>query len=179
MRREAITLLARIVPAAATVARAMRKLGLVALGAAATIAVVVVVRWTPGSGEDWAALAVLCVLLAVPPGFVLAFSLVLGEVVELPDKLRSYPGTIREHAEQLSAIARKVQTRERPAWRRLPRSTWQLALLIRSARDLLAPHAPLLPLLSLPFLIATLISTLLVPILIVAALVLLLVAAAT
>jgi membrane protein implicated in regulation of membrane protease activity len=67
--------------------------------------------------------------------------------------------------------------RERPAWRRLPGSIWRLAMLVRSARDLLAPHAPLLPLLSGPFLIATLVSALLVPVA-VAALVVLLAAAA-
>ena len=51
-------------------------------------------------------------------------------------------------------------------------------MLVRSARDLLAPHAPLLPLTSVPFLIATLVSALLVPVLVIAALVVLLAAAA-
>jgi hypothetical protein len=60
----------------------------------------------------------------------------------------------------------------------LPGSTWRLATLVRSARDLLAPHAPLLPLLSVPFLIATLVSALLVPLVVVAALVVLVAAAA-
>ena len=178
MRRDAAGALRRILPLAAAVGRGVRTLGLVGLGAAAAIALAVLVRWMPSDGEDWAGLVVLCVLLAIPPAVLLAFSLVLGEVVELPDKLRSYPGTMREHAGELRAIAHDAQARERPAWRRLPGSTWRLATLVRSARDLLAPHAPLLPLLSVPFLVATLVSALLVPVVVVAALVVILLAAA-
>lgn len=179
MRREAVAILGRIVPLADAVRRGMRTLGLVGLGAAATVVLVVLLRWTPSGREDWAALVVLCVVLAVPPGVLLAFSLVLREVVEVPEKLRGYPGTAREHAEELQALARDARARERPAWRRLPGSTWRLATLVRSARDLLAPHAPLLPLLSVPFLVATLLSVLVVPLLVVAALAVVLAAAAT
>jgi hypothetical protein len=178
MRRDAVSVLRRILPLAAAVGRGVRRLGVVGLGAAVAIALVVLVRWTPGDREDWAGFVVLCVLLAVPPAVLLAFSLVLGEVVELPDKLRSYPGTTREHAAELRAIAHDAQVRGRPAWRRLPGSTWRLATLVRSARDLLAPHAPLLPLLSVPFLVATFVSALLVPVAVLAALVVLLAAAA-
>jgi hypothetical protein len=123
MRRDAVGVLARILPLAAAVGRGVRTLGLVGLGAAAAIALIVLLRWRPSDGEEWAGLVVLCVLLAVPPVVLLAFSLVLGEVVELPDKLRRYPGTMREHAEELRAIAHEAQARERPAWRRLPGST--------------------------------------------------------
>jgi hypothetical protein len=178
MRRDAVSLLRRILPLAAAVGRGVRRLGVVGLGAAAAIALIVLVRWTPGDREDWAGFVVLCVLLVVPPAVLLALSIVLGQVVELPEKLRSYPGTTREHVAELRAIARDAQGRERPAWRRLPGSTWRLASLVRSARDLLAPHAPLLPLLSVPFLIATLVSALLVPLVVVAALVVLVAAAA-
>jgi hypothetical protein len=178
MRRDPVSILGRILPLAAAVGRGVRTLGFVGLGATVAIALVVLVRWTPGDGEDWAGFAVLCVLLAIPAAVLLAFSFVLGEVVELPDKLRSYPGTTREHASELRAIAQDAQRRERPAWRRLPGSTWRLATLVRSARDLLAPHAPLLPLFSVPFLLATLVSAFVVPVVAVAALVVLLAAAA-
>jgi hypothetical protein len=177
-RRDVVSVLRRILPLAAAVGRGVRTLGVVGLGAAVAIALVVLVRWTPGDREDWAGFVVLCVLLVAPPAVLLALSIVLGQVVELPDKLRSYPGTTREHVAELRAIAHDAQGRERPAWRRLPGSTWRLATLVRSARDLLAPHAPLVPLLSVPFLIATLVSALLVPLVVVAALVVLLAAAA-
>jgi hypothetical protein len=178
MRRDAVSVLRRILPLAAAVGRGVRRLGVVGLGAAAAIALIVLVRWTPGNREDWAGFVVLCVLLVVPPAVLLALSIVLGQVVELPDKLRSYPGTTREHVAELRAIAHDAQERERPAWRRLPGSTWRLARLVRSARELLAPHAALLPLLSVPFLIVTLVSALLVPLVVIAALVVLVAAAA-
>ena len=89
MRAEAVGVLGRILPLAVAVGRGVRTLGLVGLAAAAAIALVVLVRWTPNDGEEWAGFAVLCVLLALPPAVLLAFSLVLGEVVELPDKVRS------------------------------------------------------------------------------------------
>ena len=178
MRREAVSVLGRILPLAAAIGRAVRTLGLVGLAAAVAIALVVLVRWTPGDGADWAGFVVLCLLLVVPLAVLLAFLLVLRGVMELPDKLRSYPDTTREHVAELRAIAHDAQERERPAWRRLPGSTWRLATLARSGRDLLAPHAPLLPLLNVPFLVAALVSALLVPVVVVAALVVLLVAAA-
>ncbi|MBA2614311.1 MAG: hypothetical protein H0U90_00785 [Actinobacteria bacterium] len=178
MRRDTVGLLGRILPLAVAVSRGVRTLGLVGLAAAAAIVIIVLVRWTPSDVGEWAGLALLFVLLALPPALLLAFSFVLGEVVELPDKLRSYPGTMRDHADELRAIAQDAQARERPAWRRLPGSTWRLATLVRSAPDLLAPHAPLVPLLNVPFLLATLVAALLVPVLVVAALVMLLAAAA-
>ena len=178
MRADAVGVLGRILPLAASVGRGVRTLALLGLGAMAVIALVILVRWTPGNGEDWTGFGVLCVLLTVPTAVLLAFWLVLREVLELPEKLRSYPGATREHVSELSAIANEAQSRERPAWRRLPGSTWRLATLVRSARGLLAPHAPLLPLFSVPLLLATLVSALAVPVVVIAALVVLLVTAA-
>jgi hypothetical protein len=153
MRRDVVGTLGRILPLAAGVGRGVRRLGLVGLAAAAAIALIVLVRWTPGDGGEWAGLAILAVLLAVPAAVLFAFSVFLGEVVELPDKLRNYPGLTREHATELAAL-------------------------VRSARELLAPHAPLLPLLNVPFLIATVVAALLVPLVALAALIVLLAAVA-
>ena len=178
MRPEAIAVLRRILPLAATVGRGTRKLALVALGAAAVIAVVVLLRWTPEEPRAWVALAVLLLLLALPGAVLLFFSFVLGEVVQLPEKLLRTPETARGHADELRELARDARSRERPAWRRLPGSTWRLAGLVRSGRDLLAPHAPILPLLSVPFLAATAIAALVTPLLVLAAFVVLLIAAA-
>ncbi len=178
MRRDVVGTLGRIVPLAAGVGRGARQLGFLGLGAAAAIGLIVIVRWTPGDGNGWAGLAMLSILLAVPAAVLLAFSFVLGEVVELPDKLRNYPGLTREHAAELQAIAQDAKARERPAWRRLPGSTWRLATLVRSARELLAPHAAVLPLLNVWFLLATVAAALIVPLIALAALVVLLAAVA-
>ncbi len=178
MRRDAIPIFRQILPLAGAVDRGVRRLAFVGLGAAGVIALVVLVRWTPSDGKGWAGFGVLFALLLIPPAVLLALVLVLGEVIQLPDKLRGYPDTTRKHVAELREIANDAQRRERPAWRRLPGSTWRLATLVRSARELLAPHAPLLPLFSVPFLVATLISALLVPVVVLAALVVLLAAAA-
>lgn len=178
MRADALAALRRILPLAAAVARGTRKLALAALAAAAVIALVVLLRWTPDEDETWVGAVALLLLLGVPGGVLLFFSFVVGEVVELPEKLLRTPDTARGHADELRAIARDAQSREAPAWRRLPGSTWRLAGLVRSARDLIAPHAPILPLLSIPFLAAAAISALVTPLLVLAALVVLLVAAA-
>ena len=178
MRPEALAALRRILPLAAAVGRGLRRLALGGIGAVAAIALAVVLRWTPGDGETWAGLVVLLLMLAVPGGILLAFSFVLAEVVELPEKLLRTPETVRGHSEELRAITRDAQSRERPAWRRLPGSTWRLATLVRSARDLLAPHAPILPLLSVPFLVATAVSAVLVPLLVLAAVIVVLSAVA-
>ena len=167
---DAVGVLNRILPLAAAARRGVRTLGLVALAAAVVIASIVAVRWTPNDAEQWGGFVVLCVLLALPAAVLLAFSLVLGEVVGLPDKLRSMPSTTRAHAQELRAIAHDAQAHEQPLWRRLPASMWRLAMVVRSAPDLLAPHASLLPLFSVPFQIATLVSALLVPVLVIAAL---------
>lgn len=171
MSPDTVGVLGRIVPLAAAVHRGVRTLGLVGLAAAGVVALAVLIRWTPSNGEKWAGLAVLFILLALPPAVLLAFSLLLNEVVEVPDKLRRYPGTARRHADELRALAHEAQARERPAWRRLPGSTWRVVTLVRSARELLAPHAPLLPLMNVPFLVATFVSALLVPFLVAAAIV--------
>src|SRR3954451_2150491 len=130
MRRDVVGTLGRILPLAAGVSRGVRRLGLVGLTAAAAIALIVAYRWTPGDGGEGAGLALLAVLLAVLAALLLAFSVFLGEVVEMPDKLRSYPGLTREHVAELQAIAQDEKARERPAWLRLPGSTWRLATLV-------------------------------------------------
>src|SRR4051812_17178384 len=87
MKRDAVPIFRQILPLAATVHRGVRTLAFVGLGAAGAIALVVLVRWTPSDGEAWAGLVALCVLLVVPAAVLVAWSLVLGEVVELPGKL--------------------------------------------------------------------------------------------
>lgn len=92
-------------------------------------------------------------LAALPPAVLGAFWLVVREVAELPSRLRSLPGTSREHAEELGRLA--GHARSRPSWIRVPGLLWRFGFLAHSARENLMPWAPLLPLLSVPFLLAT------------------------
>jgi hypothetical protein len=151
-----VDVLERLVPLAAALARGVRTLALAGLAAVAVITIAVVVRWLPDSASDRLAVALVLALLLVPPGILFAFHFLLRELVKLPERLRRYPDLSREHAAELSALIRDADDAGRPAWRRLPGSAWRLSALVRSARDLLAPHAPVMPLLSPPFLVATL-----------------------
>ena len=151
-----VPILERVVPLAAAIARAVRTLALAGLAAAVVIGLVVVVRWLPDAAGDRIALGLLLALLFLPPGILFAFYLALRELIELPERLRRYPDLPREHAAELAALLRDADDPARPAWRRLPRSAWRLSTLVRSARELLAPHASVMPLVSPPFLVATL-----------------------
>jgi hypothetical protein len=93
------------------------------------------------------------VLAAAPPLVLLAFWLAVREVAELPDRLRSLPETGRAQAAELGRLAGEARTRG--GWLRFPRLLWRFGFLIGSARETVTPWAPLLPLLSVPFLVLT------------------------
>jgi hypothetical protein len=171
-----VRILERIVPLAAAIARAVRTLAFAGLAAAVVIGLVVVARWLPDAAGARIAVGLLLVLLLVPPGILFAFYLALGELVKLPERLRRYPDLPREHAAELAALMREAEDPTRPVWRRLPGSAWRLAALVRSAREVLAPHAPVMPLLSPPFLAATLAAAVACVLLVAAAVVVALVA---
>jgi hypothetical protein len=104
-----------------------------------------------------AVLTVVALVVVIAPPVVLgAFWLVLGQLLELPDRLRRAPMETREHAEQLRALAQEARER-RGGWA-VPTQIWRLARLTASSRELLTPYAPLLPLLDLKFLAAVVVS---------------------
>jgi hypothetical protein len=107
----------------------------------------------PADTEGRIELVVGSVLAAVPPLVLGAFWLAVREVAELPARLRTLPETSREHAAELGRLA--GDARSRGSWIRVPRLLWRFGFLAASARENLTPWAPLLPLLSLPFLLAT------------------------
>lgn len=171
--------LERLVPLAAALARAVSRLALAALAASIAIAAVVVARWLPDGAGERVAVALLLMLLFAPPGVLIAFYVVLRELVRLPERLRRYPDLSRQHAVELAELARGADDAGRPAWRRVPGRAWRLVALVRSARELLAPHAPVAPLASPAFLVATLVAAVASVLLVVAAVIVVLVALAT
>lgn len=107
----------------------------------------------PEGGEETLELAVALVLAAAPPVVLLLFWLAVREVVALPARLRALPETGREHATELGRIA--GHARAGGSWSRFPRLLWRFGALLASARESMMPWAPLLPLLSVPFLLLT------------------------
>lgn len=93
---------------------------------------------------------VVVVLALVPAGVLLAFWYLLGELRALPARIRDLPATAEAHGEHLTALVRGRP----PRARELPRAVWQLSRL----RDDLTVYAPILPLLSVPFLVSVAIA---------------------
>ena len=104
------------------------------------------------------------VAVAAAPAVVLfLFSTALAEAASLPERLRNAPVDAAELRASLAQLARARRGGQlRPLWR-----TGRAAA---GARDLVTPWAPLLPLISLPFLAATLVSALVTPLVVLGAL---------
>jgi hypothetical protein len=131
-----------------------------ALGVAAAISTVLLALalWDDGW---WIALAVLAAIPAVVLWF---FAFALTEVADLPERLRGAPNEARRLASAFDELRRARGAR---FFRALWRTGWQ----VTSASELATPWAPLLTLLNVPFLVATLVSALVVPFFLLAALV--------
>jgi hypothetical protein len=114
----------------------------------------------------WAAIGAAA---AIPAVVLWLFSTALLELAELPARLRGAPV-------QAGELRRAVEELGHARGTRLPRALWRAGRTASEARVLATPWAPLLPLLSGPFLAATAASMLATPFELVIALVLLIVA---
>jgi hypothetical protein len=151
-------LLERAVPALARVRRAAYRLA--AIGVAATA----VITWAVFRGglpdvTGTVGRLVLCLLLLAPPVVLVVFGLALSEVNGLPDRVRGLPAASREHLAELEQLLREAEDTRRSRTRRL-RAVWRLVRLGRSTRDVVAVYAPLVALLSWPFLLASAVAVL-------------------
>jgi hypothetical protein len=147
-----VDVLSRIVPVAAAIRRATARLTLLGAVAAAVLVYAAMRDGAPEATEDWVAAAIVVALAAAPTLVLGAFWLLLRELVELPERIRRLPGEGRTHAEQLGRLAREARDPSRRGTRRLPGLIWRTLRVTGSSRELLTPYAPLLPLLSVPFL---------------------------
>jgi hypothetical protein len=132
------------------------------LAIADAAAAVILVLALYDEGEDVLVVAA----AAVPAAVLFLFSFALFEAAELPDRLRNAPAQARD-------LRSAVDELGRARGGRLPRALWRAGRQAASARDLAVPWAPLLPLISLPFLGATLVSALLTPFVVLGALIVL------
>jgi hypothetical protein len=167
--------LGRILSLAASVRRATLKLAIAGVAAAGVIVYFLLRNGLP----DAAGRAVLTVLgvvaVLIPPLLLAAFWFVLGQLLLLPERVRTLPTEGREHAAELRRLV--DEARSRGGWTSVPSQLWKLARLATSSRELLTPYAPLVPLVSIRFLAAVLGSAIGVGVELVVALVLLLNAA--
>jgi hypothetical protein len=118
-----------------------------------------------------AILAVIGIAAALAPPVVLTtFWVALGELVRLPERLRRLPLDARDHGEQLRAVFDQARVARGNRFHIL-RTVWGVTRTTRAARETLMPYAPLMPLVSVPFLIATALSALAVGVEVIIALV--------
>ena len=106
---------------------------------------------------------VLAIVAAVPAVVLFLFSLALTEAADLPGRLRGAPADLQSALNDLAGVRRD----------RLFRSLWRAGRAAFGARELVTPWAPLLPLVNLPFLAATVASAIVTPLLVLTALVVL------
>lgn len=152
------------------VARAVRTVAFLASAAALVIAVALY-------GDGVSGLEVLTMLVAIAPPVVLwILWAALRELAELPERLRRLPETARERRVDLERLAADLRDPGRRLVR-LPGTLWRLRVLAGAARDLVTPHAPLLPFLSVSFLGASALAALVAVVEVGIALVLLIAAA--
>jgi hypothetical protein len=128
-----------------TVARAVRALAL----ASALAAIVITASLVDDGFEGGDLLA--AALAFVPPLVLLVLWLAFKELAELPDRLRRLPQSARERKVDVERLAAELREPGRRIFL-LPRALWRMRVLGGAARDLVTPHAPLLPFLSVPFL---------------------------
>jgi hypothetical protein len=100
---------------------------------------------------------------AVPAVVLFLFSSALEEAAALPDRLRNAPAGAAELQRSLAQLSRS-----RRGGMLLP--LWRTGRAAAGARELVTPWAPLLPLVNVPFLVATLASALVTPLLVLGAL---------
>ena len=170
-----VDVLARLVTFAASLRRAIFKITVAGVAAAIVIGYFVLRDGFPAEAGRAVLTVLALIVVAAPPLVLGAFWFVLGELLELPERIRQTPTATRDHADQLRRLVR--DTRSRRGWSSLPGQVWRLTRLTASSRELLTPYAPVVPLLSPQFLAAVVLSAAAVAAEAVTALVLLLVLA--
>ena len=129
------------------------RLAIVAAVAAVVLVYAILRDGFPSGGK--AVLAVIGIIAATAPPLVLsALWVALGELIRLPERLQRLPLEARQHGEQLRELFERARV-TRGSRFRLARVFWQLTRTTASARETLTPYAPLLPLVSVPFLAAS------------------------
>jgi hypothetical protein len=164
----------RLLSLAASVRRGTLKLAVAGAAAAGVIVYFLLRDGFPDDAGRAIVTVVGVVVVVLPPLFLGAFWFVLGQLLLLPERLRALPAEGREHAAELRSLV--DDARSRRGWGAAPLQLWKLARLTTSSRELLTPYAPLVPLVSIQFLAAVVLSAVAVGVELVVALVLVLVA---
>jgi hypothetical protein len=103
----------------------------------------------------------------------------LRTLAELPERVRTTPAAARGRAEELRMLAERIRAVRGSRLRRLPILLFRFARVAGGSRELIGPHVGALPLVSVPFLVLSAAAIVATFVLLPAALVLLLILAAS
>jgi hypothetical protein len=152
-----------VLPVARIAGRLALRLAVAAGASAVVLAYGLFRGGLPEETAETVARVVVAALLFGPAVVLVLFRQACEEVLGLPERLRALPGTAAANAAELARLARERGTAR-------TRRAWRLLVLTRATRELLTPYAPLVALLSVPFLLATAAAGAVTPLLALAAL---------
>jgi hypothetical protein len=161
------------------VARAVRWLAIAAAASALVVALFLFRDGVPDDGGGWVAVSVAFAFVAWPAVVLLILSGALRALAELPERVRTTPAEARSRAEELRMLAERIRAVRGSRLVRLPFLLVRFARVAGGSRELLGPHVGALPLVSVPFLVLSAAAIAATFVLVPAALVLLLILAAS
>jgi hypothetical protein len=133
----------------AVAARTFRLYAIALAVAAALILAAFVDDGRPDDDGEWLGLAVIAAVVAAPAVLVFLFATALTSLASFPERVRSAPGDLRGHGVEAQRLF------GRRGFGSLLLLPFRLLRLGAGTRETLMPYAPLLPLVSVPFLAAT------------------------
>jgi hypothetical protein len=134
--------------AIAVAARLVRLYALALAVAAGIIVLALVDDGLPDTRAEWVPVVVIGAVVAIPPVVLLVFAQALRALADLPTRVRDAPAGLREHREEAQRL---LARRGLGGVVLLP---FRLLRLSAGARETLTPYAPVVPLVSVPFLAA-------------------------
>jgi hypothetical protein len=151
----AASTLERLVTLAAGAARATRTYATVAALAALVIGAFLFRDGLPDSADAWALTLVALAAAVAPPVVLFVLSEALRALSQLPRRIREMPSAARKQAAELERIVDEAGRARGFGLLRVPVIVWRLLTLPAAAREVITPYAPVLPLVSPPFLLAS------------------------
>jgi hypothetical protein len=147
---ETLATLRPVIRVVGAAARVVRVYATVVLVAALVIAAVVVTEESGSTGVK----VLFLILVLAPPALLFFAYLTLRGVVDLFERLITFPDLARRHAGDLrnaviegNVLVREVDSRRRPGMRRTLGLLWRFRALISATRDLVPGYQPVLLLL--------------------------------
>lgn len=156
---QGVEVLHRLVPIAARISRLVGVYVVLVGIASMVIVITLVARFWPTSLLEVLAHLVIAAALLAPVGMLWLFHGALAEALRIPQRLITMPDVARDHGSELAGLVRDSQLRrERLKLTAAPGDLWRAGRLLLAAHDDLPDVGRLIALVSVPFLLASLVA---------------------